>query len=161
MPSSTSVQQSAQIVELAAFRSPRRRSDLASRSTAELLSLRRSLTYEASVEIDDLDALSERLEPARLTNSKLRVRRWLDREFGRLRVHRCRQRFVVRHRSVEALIAGLLRVQFHVQQIRLPETDRNGQCIDQAMLSLTWGVGQSGLEAELERLRRSRHKLRR
>jgi len=163
MPLSTSFQQSASIVDLAAFRSPRFLSDrgIGPRSSAELLSMRQSLSYEASVEIDNLDLLCERLEPAIVNSTRLRVRRLLDREFGRLRVHRSRNNFVARHRSVEPLIAGLLRVQFYAQQIRLPETDCHGERVDPLAISVTWGVGQSGPEAASERMRRRSLKHRR
>lgn len=154
MPSSTRAQQSAPVVQLSSFRVPRTRIEHGPRLAADLLSVRQSLSCEASVEIDNLDRLSDCLTPTMLASMKRRVRQMLDREFGRLRVHRHRRRFVVRHRSVDNLIAGLLRVQFHAQQIRLPETDRYGNRLDPSMISLTWGVGQSGPEAELERLRR-------
>ncbi len=160
MPSSTSNQQSASIVDLAAYRSPRVLSgrSMAPRTTAELLSMRQSLSYEASVEINNLDHLLACLEPAVVNNLRLQVRRLLDREFGRLRVHRNRQNYVARHRSVETLIAGLLRVQFHARQIRLPESDCVGERVEQSSLSLTWGVGQSGHEAVQERMRRRNKK---
>ena len=147
----------ASIVELAAFR--RRPETLLDRprpATAELLSLRRSLGHEASVEIDGLDALVERHGAPVLARAARRVRILLDREFGSLRVHRTRRRFVVRHRSAEALVAGLLRVQYHARAVRLPETDARGERQERAGLAITWGVGRSAPEAELERLRRRR-----
>ena len=148
----------ASIVELSAFRRRPDAFDRPRRATAELLSLRRSLDHEASVEIDGLDALAERHDDAALAEAARRVRTLLDREFGFLRVHRARRRFVVRHRSSEALIAGLLRVQFHARAVRWPEVDRRGERIEPQGLAITWGVGRSAPEAELERLRRRRRR---
>ena len=151
----------ASIVELSAFRRRPGALERPRHGGAELLSLRRSLEHEASVEIDGLDALAERYGELTLSGATRRVRTLLDREFGHLRVYRARRRFVVRHRSSETLIAGLLRVQFHARAVRLPEVDLNGEPVERRGLAITWGVGRSAPEAELERLRRRRRKLQR
>lgn len=148
----------ASIVDLAAFRRRPAPADRSRAVTAELLSLRGSLDHEASVEIDGLEALAERYDEAVLARLAQQVRGLLDREFGTLRVHRARRRFVARHRSAEALVAGLLRVQYHARAIALPTVDRHGEPVEGAALAVTWGVGRSGPEAELERLRRRRRR---
>jgi len=56
------------------------------------------------------------------------------------------------------LIAGLLRVQFHARQFRLPRLNVFDEIVEQNGLALTWGVGQSSAEAEMERLKRRRQK---
>ena len=140
----------ASIVELSAFRRRPIAPDRPRAATAELLSMRRSLGHEASVEIEGLEALGERLGETAAARASRRVRALLDREFGALRVHRVRRRFVVRHRSGEALVAGLLRVQFHARGFG---TAGRAEGVP---LSITWGVGRSAPEAELERLRRRR-----
>ena len=148
----------APIVELSAFRRRPNASARPRRATAELISLRRSLGHEASVGIEGLESLGERHGEAVSAAAARRVRALLDREFGALRVHRVRCRFVVRHRSAEALVEGLLRVQFHVRACPLPERDRDGERVEAARLAISWGVGRSGPEAELERLRRRRRR---
>lgn len=145
---------SASVIELASFRRSQSWAVARQRRPAELLSLRRSLSYAASVEIDKLETLSQELDARSIDALKRHVRNLLDREFGRLRVHRDNRHFVARHRSVDALIAGLLRVQFHALQYRLPACNKHGEPMAPQHLSVTWGVGQSGHEARLERLRR-------
>ncbi len=154
MPSNSRDQHSASVVDLSAFRGTGNTATSSSRASAELLSLRQSLSYEASVEIDQLDSLEQRLAPEAFVSITRRVRQLLDHEFGRLRVHRSRRHFVARHRSIDTLIAGLLRAQFYAQQIVLPETDQQGDRNEGMCVSLTWGVGQTGHEAALERVRR-------
>ncbi len=164
------------VVELAVFRPTPRQSNSVviynsargaqnvCNGSAELLSMRQQLAYQASVEIDDIV-----LERAGLNNNERKritdeVRALLDREFGKLRVHRYRGVFVVRHRSVEALISSLLRVQFHAHHIHLPNTAKTAAQTteqDQQSIALTWGVGKTNSEAEVERLRRRRQKYRR
>jgi len=148
----------ASIVELSRFRKRSPALESGFRAGAQLLSIRQTLDVEASVELDGLELLLQRFDEATVASVTMAVRQLLDREFGRLRVHRNRRQFVARHRSVDALIAGLLRVQFHAQQIRLPDTDRAGERVEPQGVSITWGVGRCGHEAELERLRRRRQK---
>lgn len=158
MASSVRVAPTASIVDLSRFRKRSSARQSSPRTRAQLLSIRQTLDVEASVELDGLEVLLQRFDEATVASLTLRVRQLMDREFGRLRVHRNRRQFVARHRSVDALIAGLLRVQFHAQQIRLPDTDRAGERVEPQGIAITWGVGRSGHEAELERLRRRRQK---
>lgn len=140
------------VVALAGFRQTEKKTRLVNpRRNAELLSMRRHLTYQASVEIDKLDAIKTLHGAACQKRVVSHVRTLLNKEFGTLRVHRYRGLFVAKHKSVEALISSLLRIQFHVHQIELPESDKH--------VSLTWGVGRTTTEAEVERLRRRRQKL--
>jgi hypothetical protein len=125
---------------------------------AKLFSLRQNLDYQGSIEIDDwLWLQSQFSEPVR-ARVEGKVRRLLNREFGRLRVSSSRGLFVVRHRSVEALVAGLLRVQFHARLIPLPRLNVFEEVVEQQGFSLTWGVGLSANDAEVDRLRRRRRK---
>jgi len=160
MAASTDRVDIAPILELSRFRRRARWRDVTVGTTADLLSLRRSLTSEASIEIDDLELLLDRLDEATVATLVQRVRLLLDREFGRLRVHRSRRHFVARHRCMDTLIAGLLRAQFHAMQIALPLSDHRGERLDLATLTLTWGVGRTEREAEMERVRRRRQKRR-
>lgn len=128
--------------------------------TAQLLSIRRYLAYQATVEIDNLATLTERFGRSCTDHLVRDIRALLDHEFGSLRIHRYRGVYRIRHRSVEGIIAGLLRVQFHAQNLLLPTTDRHGAAVDTRSIKLTWGVGRSAGEADLERMRR-RHLKRR
>lgn len=123
-------------------------------STATLFSMREHLGVKASVGINDLDSIKEHYSPQVAEKLMATVRGLLDREFGHLRVYRRHQAFVVRHHSIESLIAGLLTVQFHSCQIPLQVT-RNGEGMsDVCGVPLSWGVGRSQAEAEGERIRK-------
>lgn len=122
------------------------------------ISLRPYLPYRASVEIDELPWLQAQFGVRERDRFVRDTRSILNAEFGQLRVYRYRRVFVVRHRCVEELIAGLLRAQFHAYQIALPEENVFGDAIEPNGLSLTWGVGHSTSEAEVERLKRRRQK---
>lgn len=126
-----------------------------------MLSMRRHLSYQASVEIDELESIfSEHGEAVRASLVK-QVRELLNKEFGKLRVHRYRRIYVIRHRSVEGLISSLLRVQFHAHQLDLPQLNKCGEPVESKPVTLTWGVGRTTTEAEVERLRRRRQKMKR
>lgn len=152
----------ATVVELAEFRSTEKSKQLVSTThEAQLLSMRRHLGYQASVEIDNLEAMfSEHGEAVRASLVK-QVRSLLNKEFGKLRVHRYRRIYVIRHRSVEGLISSLLRVQFHAHQLDMPVLNKHGEPVEVKPVTLTWGVGRTTTEAEVERLRRRRQKMKR
>lgn len=121
------------------------------KESAILLSIRQNLSYQASIGVNNIDQLKVRYSHD-LANAVLKqVRGFLNTEFGQLRVHRYRQVFTVGHHSLEGLIGGLLRVQFHARQVELPILDSQ---VEPRALSLSWGVGESILEADHERLRR-------
>lgn len=122
------------------------------------ISLRPYLPYRASVEIDELPWLQAQFGVRERDRFVRDTRSILNAEFGQLRVYRYRRVFVVRHRNVEELIAGLLRAQFHAYQIVLPDENVFGDVVEPNGLSLTWGVGHSTSEAEVERLKRRRQK---
>jgi len=126
--------------------------------TSKPLQIKNHLEFQASIEIDDLPWLHAQFSNTVRNNLVRNVRQVLDNEFGSLRVHRYRRLFVVRHKSIESLIAGLLRAQFHTHQITLPETNIFGDSVDPTGVSITWGVGRNGVEAESERLKRRRQK---
>jgi len=176
MPSSSHSSSSTTVVELSGFReqSVARNGRTSSRKFAEhskqgqahachadMLSMRRHLSYQASVEIDKLDWILGEYGKAYNDDLVRQIRSLLNKEFGKLRVHRYRRLFVIRHRSVEGLISSLLRVQFHAHQIDLPPVNRNFEPSNAKPVTLTWGVGRTTTEAEVERLRRRRQKHRR
>jgi len=129
-----------------------------SKGCTKPVQLRKHLEFQASIEIDDLPWLHAQFSNSIRNNLVKSVRQILETEFGHLRVHRYRRLFVVRHKSIESLIAGLLRAQFQTHQIRLPESNIFGDVVDQKGVSITWGVGRNGVEAESERLKRRRQK---
>lgn len=161
------------VVELAGFRSGEKSSSLtvSGRSVArdgsskahqaEMLSMRRNLNYQASVEIDKFDGICAEYGEAYCASLIKHVRALLDKEFGKLRVHRYRRLYVIRHRSVEGLISSLLRVQFYAHQLELPQVNKVGEPSIAKPVTLTWGVGRTTTEAEVERLRRRKQKFRR
>lgn len=173
MPTSSQSSSSAIVVEIAGFRSVEKSSALvlSVRSTgrdgsskahqAEMLSMRRSLNYQASVEIDKFEGITAEYGEAYSAVLVKQVRALLDKEFGKLRVHRYRQLYVIRHRSVEGLISSLLRVQFYAHQFELPQVNKMGEPSVAKPVTLTWGVGRTNSEAEVERLRRRKQKFRR
>jgi len=173
MPTSSLSSSSAIVVELAGFRSADKSSSATTASRAfgaavsskrlhaDLLSMRRSLNYQASVEIDKFDAICEEYGEAYGVALVKQIRALLNKEFGKLRVHRYRRLYVIRHRSVEGLISSLLRVQFYAHQLELPVVKNQGEPPAGKLITLTWGVGRTNSEAEVERLRRRKQKFRR
>ena len=120
--------------------------------SAELLSIRQHLAYKASLCIDDLPFI-EQTYSSHVANRLLAgVRQLLDQEFGHLRVHRSHELFVVNHHCKDALVGGLLRVQFHSREIPLPATRDGDGLSEMCGIPLSWGVGQTLSEAETERL---------
>lgn len=120
---------------------------------ATLLSIRQNLCYQACIGINNIDQLKVQCSH-NLANAVMKqVREFLNAEFGQLRVHRYRQVFTVGHYSLEGLIGGLLRVQFYSRQVELPIIENQ---FEPQFLSLSWGIGESILQAELERQRRQR-----
>lgn len=149
----------ATVVQLARYRrSASKEVTLPRVAGAKLFSLRQNLDYQGSIEIDDWPWLQSQFSESVRVRVEGKVRNLLNREFGRLRVSSSRGLFVVRHRSVEALVAGLLRVQFHARLIPLPRLNVFEEVVEQQGFSLTWGVGQSANDAEVDRLRRRRRK---
>jgi len=160
---STSVRSStACVVKLAGFRGvSKQKKVVATNREAELLSIRRHLSYQASVEIDNFEWVRNEFGDAFCVSLVKQVRAILNKEFGKLRVHRYKRLFVIRHRSVEGLISSLLRIQFHAHQLELPAVNVMGAPSNAKPITLTWGVGRTTTEAEVERLRRRRQKFNR
>jgi len=154
--------QTADIVDMAGYlnRPARKRTATTSelRENASLLSIRNSLAFHATLGINDLDKLADCLSRQQLYTLDSSVRRLLDTEFGHLRVHRHRAAFAVAHHCLDSLIAGLLRVQFHLRELdllaNLPVTE--SVTVDGDSTLVSWGVGGSLAEAENERRRRRR-----
>ncbi len=158
MPTPPRALQTESVVQLADYRrTDKQHVDHGPRCTKPI-PLKNHLEYQASIEIDDLPWLHAQFSNTVRNNLVKGVRQTLDKEFGCLRVYRYRRLFVVRHRSIEALIAGLLRAQFHTHQLSLPQINVFGDTVEQKGVSITWGVGRTGLEAESERLKRRRQK---
>lgn len=124
--------------------------------TATLVSIRQHLGVKASIGIKDFTFVEKSYSPQIAQKLMTSIRDLLNQEFGHLRVYRRHQVFVVRHRCMESLVAGLLRVQFHSHQIPLPATREGSGLSDICGVPLSWGVGQSHAEAESERLRKSK-----
>ena len=120
------------------------------KESATLLSIRQNLSFQASIGVNNIDQLKARYSHDLANTVMKQVREFLNTEFGQLRVHRYRQVFKVGHHSLEGLVGGLLRVQFHARQVELPLL---GSQFETRTLSLSWGVGESILEADHERLR--------
>ncbi len=118
------------------------------RHSAKPEQLKNHLEFQASIEIDDLPWLHAQFSTNVRNDLVKSVRQILEKEFGHLRVHRYRRLFVVRHKSIESLIAGLLRAQFQTHQLGLPEINTFGDTVEQKGVSITWGVGRNGIEAE-------------
>lgn len=155
------------VIDLRALRHPEKKSkvsrhalvqnaNLMVSSSAELLSIRQHLCFKSTIAVTDLVSIERRYSSQFADRLMGNIRDLLDREFGHLRVHRQRRLFVVSHHCVESLIAGLLRVQFHGQQIPLPRA-RDGDAVSDACgVPLSWGVGESFGEAERERVQKSK-----
>ena len=147
----------AQIVDMVKLLdAPGRRRDIAvdqQGGSAVLLSIRQNLSYQASIGLDGIDSLMARYPRSLVDDLDRQVRELLYTEFGRLRVHRYKQAFSVGHHDLEALVAGLLRVQYYTRQISLPEHDSAEELTVQPALSVAWGVGESISEADRERRR--------
>jgi len=158
----SSASSSATVVELACFRHVDKTKTVVSAShQAQMLSMRHNLSYQASVEIDNLEWLRAEFGEGFCTSLAKQVRILLNKEFGKLRVHRYRGIYVIRHRSVEGLISSLLRAQFHAHQFDLPLVNNSGEIPISKSVTLTWGVGRTTTEAEVERVRRRRQKFKR
>jgi len=125
------------------------------RESATLLSIRQNLSYQGCIGVNDIEQVSAQYSHNLATAVMKQVREFLHAEFGQLRVHRYRQVFAVGHHRLDGLVGGLLRVQFYARQIELPVMDSQ---LEPRLLSVNWGVGESVLEAEQERLRRQRVK---
>lgn len=147
--------QSAQVVDMVSLLdAPSRKHGVTSvelKESATLLSIRQHLSYQASVGVNNIDKLKDQCSHDLANAVMKQVREFLNAEFGHLRVHRYRQVFTVGHYSLEGLIGGLLRVQFYTRQIELPIFDNP---FESQALTLSWGVGESVLEADHERQRR-------
>ncbi len=147
--------QSAQVVDMVSLLdAPSRKHGVTSvelKESATLLSIRQHLSYQASVGVNNIDKLKDQCSHDLANAVMKQVREFLNAEFGQLRVHRYRQVFTVGHYNLEGLIGGLLRVQFYARQVELPILDNP---FEPRTLSLSWGVGESVLEADHERQRR-------
>lgn len=127
----------------------------AARSSASLLSVRQHLRYKACLSLDAscFEQFEDPVNAQRET--AVAVRTLLHKEFGSLRIHRHRQLLVVSHHCVETLIAGLLRVQFHARQLSYSACrELTGEENKSSGFTLSWGVGESLIEAETARKKR-------
>lgn len=127
----------------------------AQQSEAIVVSLVDRVTSYASVEVDELSALT----PAEQKKAVLDLlKEHLAMEFGQLRIAQNDRTFVVQHRNVDELIGALLRVQYHLYQCSENDLEAVGVPRSFVAMNLTWGVGASVTDATEERLRRRRGK---
>jgi len=120
---------------------------------ATLLSIRQNLVYQATVGIDDIERICEQVNKKDFLMINEKLRSLLNSEFGKLRVHKHRLVFSVGHHSLDTLVAGLLRVQYHA---KLLDAKRIHSSVfsDTKGLPISWGVGNTISEADTERNRR-------
>lgn len=125
------------------------------KTSASLLSVRQHLRYKACLSLNG-SCFDQFKNPANAQReTAIAVRSLLHKEFGSLRIHRHRQLLVVSHHCVEALIAGLLRVQFHARQLNCSACRQlDGGESKSTGITLSWGVGESLAEAETARKKR-------
>ena len=120
---------------------------------ATLLSMRQNLTYQASIAIQDIERTMLDLPKAELANVNRQIKQLLDKEFGSLRVRKHRYGFAVGCTDEEVLIAALLRVQYHANQMET--TPIVSEVFDTSFgVPVTWGVGEDILEADANRSKR-------
>jgi len=122
---------------------------------ASVVSLQDKAVCYASIEVDELSALTPLLQRESVMNL---VREHLAMEFGALRIVEFERTFLVTHRNVEEMVGALLRVQYHVLQCTAEDLAPYGLPDSCAVLHLTWGIGSSASLAESERSKRRQHK---
>lgn len=152
----------ARVVQLADYQQRRlmleeftleRSNQYAQQSEAIVVSLDDRVTCHASVEVDELSALT----PAEQKKAVLDLlHEHLAMEFGPLRIAQNDRTFVVQHRNMDELIGALLRVQYHLYQCSEDDLEAVGVPRSFVAMNLTWGVGASVADATEERLRRRR-----
>ncbi|MFT5895481.1 MAG: hypothetical protein ACI8VW_002356 [bacterium] len=157
MSSQNDIESSAEIVDMVdLFRKAGRRKRVLTsemRDGAILLSMRQNLMFQATVGIDDIERTLLDLPKGEVLNLNGRLRHLLNKEFGSLRVHKHRYAFTVGHQCFDTLVAGLLRVQYHAQQMETTQVASDIFDDSQGVL-ITWGVGNTVSEAETERSKR-------
>ncbi len=158
LSSQADIKTSAEILDMSrVFKQAGRRRTVHSaelKSGATLLSIRQNLVYQATVGIDDIDRISEKASKKEVQALNETLRSLLNTEFGKLRVHKHRLVFSVGHHSLDSLVAGLLRIQYHAKH--LDAADLNTSLVKEAAgLPVSWGVGNTIPEADVERNRRS------
>jgi len=122
---------------------------------ASVVSLRERVGCFASIEIDEVSALT----PIGQRDAVMAlVRDYLAMEFGQLRITQLKRTFTVRHRNVEEMIGALLRVQYHVYQCTAQDLEAVDVPESFVAMNLTWGIGSSAIDADAERLKRRRRK---
>ncbi len=117
---------------------------------AEVVPFTRPTTYLALLELDDL--LSYKMLYSELDLQLLlgKISALLQREFGRGVVRREKNCFLLGHNQFESLVAGLLRVQFYANMEDLPEFNIFGESSTQEGITLTWGIGKTAEDAQLD-----------
>jgi len=123
--------------------------------SATIVSLQNTATCFASIEIDELSALTP-LAQRQLVMAH--VREQLAIEFGALRITENERTYLVSHRNIEELIGAMLRVQYHVQQSTVEEYASVNLTKVCGGLHITWGVGNTAQLAESERVKQRQRK---
>lgn len=124
----------------------------------KLIDFLHSLEFEASVEVDDLSWIGAQFSVRIRDHVVESVKKLLCQEFGKKRVFRTGMLFKVQHRDVERLMENLMEVQVYVNQILLPEYNVLGEQVGRGGVSISWGVGRNGREAQQERLKQRQQK---
>jgi len=125
------------------------------KNTAEITDLNDRIGCFASIEIDELSALTPLADRLAVLDA---VRDHLTMEFGPNHITQTSRSFTVRHRNLEEMISALLRVQYHVYQCSPQDLAAIGVPESFQALNLTWGVGTTVIDADSERLKRRRRK---
>ncbi len=126
--------------------------------SAVVIPFTQARTFIASVEIDELTAISTEYPRNTVQDVLTDVAQLMRTEFGSLAVRRHRRHFEVFHDDFEVLVAGILRVQFFSNRVKLPTYTVFGERPEQRGVTLTWGVGRTTAEALAEREKKGRAK---
>lgn len=130
------------------------------RQTATIISFDRDRQFLASIEIDAMTDIRMQFSSIAIEKIISDVGRLLRREFGTAQVRRDKRIFCVVHDDFEKLVAGVLRVQFHTQRLKLPDYNIFGEKTELPGITLIWGVGHNSQQADSERLKKKRQKRR-
>ena len=130
--------------------------------SAQILPFLLSHRCQLSIGIDDFHGLRLQFSESCCQALSNRVHALLLTEFSARAATRHGNLFRVKGKNFQVLIAGILRVQFHVAQLPLPERTLFGEAVTRQGLHLVWGIGDNAAAADLERKQKSlRQSLRR
>ncbi len=123
--------------------------------SVNVVSLSDRVSSFASIEVDEISALT----PADQRDAVLALlHEHLSLEFGRLRITTSNRTSIVQHKNLDELIGALLRVQYHLNQCTADDLAAVGVPKTFVSMNLTWGVGASVVDADIQRLKHRRRK---